>query len=78
MADCEYRRSCAFFQNRMDNLPGTAGIYRQKYCHADRLHCAIYVIHKSLGRDKVPPDLLPYHHERARKILQEGAGRLTA
>jgi len=69
MSDCEFRKGCLFFRNQMDNLPGTAGLYRRQYCHGRRSECARHMVQRELGPSAVPNDLLPYHHDRARSVL---------
>ena len=76
MSDCEFRKGCLFFRNQMDNLPGTAGLYRQQYCHGRRHQCARHMVQRELGGAAVPKDLLPYHHDRACCLLDH-ARRLT-
>ena len=71
MASCRYRRACAFFRNDMEYMPGTSGLYRQRYCHKDSASCARYAIYKALGPEVVPPDLFPYQHNRVETVLAE-------
>lgn len=70
MSDCEFRKGCLFFRNKMDNLPGTAGLFRRQYCQGRCSGCARFMVQRELGEQAVPRDLLPYHHDRAMTIIQ--------
>ncbi len=72
MAECEVLSACIFFNDKMANMPGTAAGYKRQYCQGDNLQCARYMVLKSLGKPKVPPDLFPNQESRARKIIAEG------
>lgn len=78
MSDCEFRKDCLFFRNEMDNLPGTAGLYRRQYCHGRRSGCARFMVRRELGEQGVPRDLLPYHHDRASALLDAAQTRRHA
>ena len=78
MASCRFRRICAFFQNEMEYMPGTAGLYRDRYCHKASSKCARYAIFRAAGREAVPPDLFPYQHDRAVDILAGLSPRVSA
>jgi len=69
MADCEILATCIFFNDKMNNMPTVAGMYKKKYCRTDNSTCARYIVMKKLGREKVPPDLFPNMLERAQKII---------
>lgn len=71
MSKCECLPKCPFFNDKMKDNKGLAGIYKKKYCLGDNSNCARYMIFKKLGRDRVPADLYPNMHERAKKILEE-------
>ena len=69
MTDCECLAKCPFFNDRMENMPGMADLYKQNYCHKDYAQCARYRVFKALGRENVPPDLFPNDAEGADAIL---------
>jgi hypothetical protein len=69
MADCECLPHCVFFNDRMENMQTTAGLFKQRYCKEDNSNCAIYTVYKALGKAKVPPDMSPNMMERARQII---------
>lgn len=72
MADCECLNKCIFFNDKMANKPGTAEMYKSKYCKGDNTHCARYQVFKALGREKVPADLFPSQENRVEKIVAGG------
>lgn len=78
VVSCRFRRTCAFFQNEMEYMPGTSGLYRQKYCRQASSQCARYALYQALGPKAVPPDLFPYDHERAQEILSRPWPRISA
>lgn len=72
MPNCELLENCIFFNDRMANMPSTAQLIKLKYCTDDSLGCARLVVCKTLGREKVPPDLFPNQLERAREVIALG------
>ncbi len=69
MAECEFLARCPFFNDKMANMPSTANLLKNKFCKGDFTKCARYMIAKTLGREKVPPDLFPNEIDKAKKIL---------
>jgi len=67
--ECEFHNSCPFFNDRMDQMPSTAGVYKKIYCHGNNDNCARYMIAKSLGRNKIPPTVYPNNRDMARKMI---------
>jgi len=72
MAECEVLSTCIFFNDKMRDMPGTAAIYKKKYCQGDNSICARYMVFKALGKPKVPSDLFPNQDEKAREIIAAG------
>jgi hypothetical protein len=69
MPSCGFHKICAFFQNEMDYMPGTAGLYRRKYCMDRPGGCARHMVYSAPGAEAVPGDLYPYQQDRARDII---------
>lgn len=69
MADCVCIPTCIFFNDRMSNMPATADVFKNRYCHGDCHACARFRVFKALGRESVPSDLYPNEHDRADIIL---------
>ena len=44
-------------------------VMRKKYCRGDFANCARYIVCMALGREHVPPTLVPSQIERARDII---------
>jgi hypothetical protein len=68
---CECIQSCRFFNDRMVNMPATAEIYKEKYCKTENSDCARYRVFKSLGREKVPKDLMPNQVYKIQEITEK-------
>ena len=71
MADCECLEKCPFFNDKMEDMPSTAAIYKTRFCKDDFNGCARYMVFKKLGREKVPTNLFPNQVERAQEILSQ-------
>lgn len=72
MADCEMLATCPFFNDKMANKPGSAAVFKRKYCQGDNTTCARYMVFKALGKARVPADLFPNQDERARQVIAAG------
>ena len=70
MKQCECLRGCPFFNDKMDNMPSMAEMYKQKYCLGSPDNCARYVVFKKLGKSAVPLDLFPNQLDQAKKLLK--------
>jgi hypothetical protein len=69
MAVCEILPSCIFFNEKMQNMPGTTAFFKVKYCQGDNTNCARFKVLKSCGRENVPADLFPNQVEKANNII---------
>ena len=69
MTDCELLEGCAFFNDKMADMPATAELYKDKYCREDNLECARFMVFKALGRENVPLDLFPNMKEKSQEII---------
>lgn len=69
MADCELIQGCIFFNNKMQDMPATAELLKNKYCKNAFTACARHMVFKALGRLSVPPDLFPQQADKAEKII---------
>ena len=72
MADCKLLSGCIFFNDKMSNKPGTAEIFKKKYCKGDNSECARFMVFKALGRQKVPSNLYPNQIDRVQEIIAAG------
>ena len=68
MADCECLPRCAFFNDKMQNMPA-AGLLQKRPCQGDNTNCARHMVLLAKERDKVPPDLTPNQVGRARECI---------
>ncbi|OQY05334.1 MAG: hypothetical protein B6I20_01565 [Bacteroidetes bacterium 4572_117] len=69
MAKCECLENCAFFNDKMANMPSMANIIKKKYCEGDCSICARYIVYKALGKGAVPANLFPTQMDRAKKLI---------
>lgn len=73
MADCERLERCPFFHDRMDNMPGMAGMYKRRYCQGSNRDCARHIVMRELGKSDVPEDLFPNEVDRAEALVLQHA-----
>jgi len=71
-ATCEFMDDCSFWRGKLDDLPHMADALREYFCQKDFKDCARHVVHKALGVDAVPGDLLPTDRISAEKIIDGG------
>lgn len=71
MANCECLAGCIFFNDKMSKKPGTAEIYKKKYCLGDNVDCARYMVFQKLGKANVPADLYPNQSNIAQKLITD-------
>lgn len=69
MADCECLPTCLFFNDKMTNKPGTADMFKKKYCLGDNTDCARHIVLVKLGKAKVPADLFPNQKNVAAQLI---------
>ena len=69
MSGCEMTEICIFFNDKMANMPSTAGMLKRKYCQGDFALCARYIACQALGADKIPADLTPSQSDRAKQLI---------
>lgn len=69
MANCECLNDCVFFNDNMEDMPGMAGMYKEKFCKGDNTTCARYIVMKKLGKENIPPDLFPNQKSRAQELI---------
>ena len=69
MPDCPNLVKCPFFNDKMDNMPAVANMYKKRYCKNDFDVCARWKVATALGSAAVPADLFPNQVDRADKIL---------
>jgi len=72
MAKCEYTEICAFFNEGMADRPAIANMMKKKYCARNPSACARYMVLKTVGKDRVPVDLVPNNVDMAQNIIAEG------
>ena len=73
MADCEKINKCPFFQDRMSNMPGTAALYKKRFCQGNNSDCARYrVVQAGLP---MPDDLFPNMLDKALDIIKASTSK---
>lgn len=48
-----------------------AGLFKENYCRGDFAACARFMVFKANEREKVPVDLFPNQHDRARVLMTQ-------
>jgi hypothetical protein len=69
MSECVCLSGCLFFNDKMGDMPVTAGMMKTRYCLGDNSQCARFMVFAVLGREAVPATLYPQQVEKARTIL---------
>jgi hypothetical protein len=69
MRDCECLSTCAFFNDKMANMPSMAEMYKRNYCKGDSSNCARHMVFEQGGSAMVPANLYPNEQERVTEIL---------
>ena len=72
MAECPSLKTCPFFNDTLENMPGKSIFIKKKYCLGSNARCARFMVASTLGKEKVPPDLYPDDTDRAGEILRDG------
>ena len=72
MAECDCLSGCPFFHDKMANMPALSSIMKKRYCLDDYMSCARHKVKEALGKDRVPGDMFPSHHEKAARLIQQG------
>jgi hypothetical protein len=72
MSDCVKLKGCPFFNDKMDNMPLLANMYKKNYCKGDFQSCARWIVSETVGKEKVPLDLFPNQADRAKGIIEKG------
>jgi len=67
--ECEFKRDCLFFNDRMEHMPAESGVYKRLYCHGNSNNCARHMIGRELGFQNTPPGLYPNDRRDATGII---------
>jgi hypothetical protein len=59
MAKCDLCDSCFFFNKQTTDMPLTITYLKGHYCYGRFTECALHIISKVYGQDKVPRNLYP-------------------
>lgn len=84
MGDCEKIKVCNFFEDKMQQMPSIAALFRKRLCKTDNSECAIYYLYKFLETNnyhlsaeaeekvsKVSSNLFPNEIGRIKKVISE-------
>ncbi|MFW9972273.1 MAG: hypothetical protein ACFFDF_18960 [Candidatus Odinarchaeota archaeon] len=69
MVDCKKLSGCIFFNDKMENMPVTADLFKQVFCKKKYNECARFIVATALGQHCVPNDLFPNQDEKAKKLI---------
>ena len=70
MITCELQEECLFFHNKIAVMPSTSIALKTKYCKEGACSaCAIYIVFKKLGKEKIPENLFPNQLDKVRELL---------
>jgi hypothetical protein len=71
MGNCEQLPTCAFYNEKLKDLPGLSEGLKRLYCWNETPNCARFMVLKAIGREKIPLDLFPNELERAKTIISQ-------
>ncbi len=66
---CPLVGGCAFFNDKMQNMPATTDMLKTRYCEGSYERCARYMVADKLGRPSVPGDLFPNEQDTAEGLI---------
>jgi len=72
MTKCKYFDNCPANFEVESNLNKPMSVlesYQVNYCKEDPLVCARYKVMEEVGKELLPTDLQPHHHEQAEQII---------
>ena len=72
MSDCECLAGCLFFNDQMKGMESVKDMMKRKYCKGESKDCARHMVFETLGKPRVPANLIPNQVERARQIIAQG------
>jgi methyl-accepting chemotaxis protein len=70
--ECPMIGGCAFFNDKMGNMPAAANMFKLNYCKGDFKDCARYIVKQATG--VAHPTLMPNQEEDVDKIIKEISG----
>lgn len=74
MNACSRLERCPFFNDKMENMPAMAEIYKTRYCTGTSEECARNRVAGALGPENVPSGMYPNDHASADSMLQQFGG----
>ncbi len=70
---CKYAATCPVFTTALGPLPHIGLRYRRTYCRGGWDECARALLADAVGRENVPPTLLPNEREQILKVMAGAA-----
>jgi len=67
--NCELLATCIFFNDRMSDYHAAADFLKNKFCLGNNSGFARYLFFRTLGREKVPRDLLPNDNDLGNRLI---------
>jgi hypothetical protein len=68
---CIKLEKCPFFLDKMANKPGTAELFKKRFCLGDNTDCARWILFQALGPVEALESLFPNQKEKALKLIEE-------
>jgi hypothetical protein len=69
VSKCPSFENCPFYNDKMDNKPALANMYKKNYCEGNYDGCARWKVANTLGKQAVPLDLFPNQIDRIDSII---------
>ena len=70
---CKYAAGCPVFTTALGPLPHIGLRYRRTYCRGGWDECARHLLADAVGRDHVPPALLPNQMDQITEVMAGAA-----
>ncbi|MCK5154123.1 MAG: hypothetical protein KAQ93_07155 [Spirochaetales bacterium] len=72
MQECELIKSCPFYNGQLKGDKDNIDSMKEKYCKANNLNCARYMVFMALGKESMPKELFPHEKNRAYEVISLG------
>lgn len=66
---CPVLEKCAFFNDKMANMPAMAEFLKKQYCNGEYESCARYKVKQETGKSH--PSLMPNENEKVDEATRE-------
>lgn len=69
MSKCPRLFECSYYNDKLQCMPSTSEVVKQRYCLGNHLSCARYQVFRHKGPGHSPDDLMPCHLDQVADII---------